>query len=293
MGDTSFARSALRRGLVGVGAGALLLGGVQIVTQSAASALPGLTRQTATSAAGSTTEKSQTVNCPKGRKVLGGAGRIDGAPTGEVGLTLASPVNGGAGFTVSAAEDANGTTANWTITAIAFCSAEPDGLQYAQHTFAAGSTKSRWSSVTCPKGKKVIGAGARVSGAKGRVMLTGMVPSEDGRTITATAYEDEVGTTANWQVTALATCVKPSKDLEIVQAGSIQSSDVSIAAAPLACPEGTRLHGVAGEVSGGNGEVRLRALDDDGDDTAIARAAEDQTGTERMWSVRTFGICAK
>lgn len=293
MGDKSYVRSALRRGLVGLGAGALLLGGVQVVTQSAASALPGLTRQTATSAPGSTTEKSQTVNCPKGRKVLGGAGRIDGAPTGEVGLTFSSPVNGGAGFTVSAAEDANGTSANWTVTAIAFCSAEPAGLQYAQHTFAAGSTKSRWSSVTCPKGKKVIGAGARVSGAKGRVMLTGMVPSEDGRTITATAYEDEAGTDANWSVTALATCVKPTKDLEIVQAGSIQSSDVSIAAAPLTCPEGTRLHGVAGEVAGGNGEVRLRALDDDGDDTAIARAAEDQTGTERMWSVRTFGICAK
>ncbi len=113
------------------------------------------------------------------------------------------------------------------------------------------------------------------------------------RTITATAYEDKTGTTDNWSVTALATCVKPTKGLEIVQAGSIQSSDVSIAAAPLSCPEGTRLHGVAGEVSGGNGDVRLRALDDDGEDTATARAAEDVSGTDRMWSVRTFGICAK
>ncbi|GAA0921787.1 hypothetical protein GCM10009557_91480 [Virgisporangium ochraceum] len=292
MGDTSHMRTTLRRGLAGLGAGALLLGGAQIVTQSAASALPGLVRTTATSAPGSTVEKSQTVNCPKGKKVLGGAGRVDGAPNGEVGLTFSSPVNGGAGFTVSAAEDADGTTANWTVTAIAFCSNEPAGLQYVQHTFTAGSTKSRWSSITCPKGKKVLGAGGRVSGAKGRAVLTGVVPSEDGRTITATAYEDEAGTTANWSVTALATCVKPSKGLEIVQAGTAQSSDVSIAAAPLSCPEGTRLHGVAGEVGGGNGEVRLRALDDDGDDTATARAAEDADGTDRMWSVRTYGICA-
>ncbi|GIJ55810.1 hypothetical protein Vau01_033260 [Virgisporangium aurantiacum] len=293
MGDNSNMRTAVRRGLAGLGAGALLLGGVQIVTQSAASALPGLVRQTATGAPGSRTEMSQTVNCPKGKKVLGGAGRIDGAPNGEVGLTFASPVNGGAGFTVSAAEDANGTTANWTITAIAFCSAPPDGLQYAQHTFAAGSTKSRWSSVTCPKGKKILGAGGRVSGANGRAILTGVTPSEDGRTITATAYEDEAGTTDNWSVTALATCVKPTPGLEVVQAGSIQSSDVSIASATLTCPEGSRLHGVAGEVTGGNGEVRLRQLDATPDSTAVARAAEDADGTDRMWSVHTYGICAK
>ena len=65
------------------------------------------------------------------------------------------------------------------------------------------------------------------------------------------------------------------------------------AAAALTCPEGTRLHGVGGEVSGGNGEVRLRHLDAEQSDTAIARAAEDPTGTDHMWSVRSFGICAK
>jgi hypothetical protein len=208
-------------------------------------------------------------------------------------MTFAGPVNGGDGFTVSAAEDAKGTTANWTITAIAFCSTPPAGLQYVQHTFAAGSSKTRWSSITCPKGKKILGAGGRVSGAGGRVFLTGVTPSEDARTITATAYEDEAGTSANWSVTALATCVTPTSGLEIVQAGTAQSSDVSIAAAALTCPEGTRLHGVAGEVSGGNGEVRLRHLDAAQSDTAIARAAEDPTGTDRMWSVRSFGICAK
>lgn len=293
MGDNSNMRTAVRRGLAGLGAGALLLGGVQIVTQSAASALPGLVRQTATSASDSKTEKSQTVDCPKGKKVLGGAGRIDGAPNGAVGLTFVSPVKAGDGFMVIASEDAKGTAANWTLTAIAFCSNAPQGLEYPQYTFSAGSTKSRWSSITCPKGKKILGAGARVNGGKGRVVLTGMTPSEDGRTITATAYEDEVGTSENWSVTALATCVKPTPGLEIVQAGTVQSSDVSIASATLTCPDGTRLHGVAGEVTGGNGEVRLRHLDATDGSQAVVRAAEDQSGTDRMWSVHTFGICAK
>lgn len=293
MGENSNMRAIVQRGLVGLGAGALLLGGVQVVTQSAASALPGLSRQTATGAAGSKTEQSQTVNCPKGKKVLGGAGRIDGAPPGEVALTFASPVNGGAGFTVSGAEDANGTTANWKITAVAFCSTPPEGLQYVQHTFTPGSTKSRWSSITCPKGKQIIGAGGRVAGGKGRAILTGVTPSEDGRTVTATAYEDEAGTTENWSVVALATCVKPTAGLEIVQAGTVQSSDVSIAAATLTCPEGKKLHGVAGEVTGGNGEVKLRELDGTAGSEAVARAAEAPTGTDRMWSVHSFGICAR
>jgi hypothetical protein len=288
----SIAATVVRRGLAGAGAGALLLGGGQVVTQSSAAAMPGLAQQTATSAKNSV-NKSQTVMCAPGKKVLGGAGRVDGADAGEVGLTTAMPVNDGHGFKVSAAEDANGTTGAWSVTAIAFCATPPEGLQYATYTFSPGSTKSRWSSITCPKGKKILGAGATVNGGNGHVLLTGLVPSEDARTITATAYEDEAGTTANWSITATATCVKPAQGMEIVQGASAQSSDVSVASATLTCPDGTKLHGVAGEVIGGNGEVRLRHLDATPASEARVRAAEDQTGYSKPWSVRSFGICAK
>lgn len=296
MGDKpeyrSYAGTFVRRGLVGLGTGALLMGAVQVVTPGTAAALPGLVRVASTSATNSA-DKSHTVTCPAGRKVLGGAGRIDGAPLGEVGLTAATMVNNGTGFKVSAAEDANGTTAAWSVTAVAFCASAPAGLQYVSYTFGAGSTKSRWTSITCPSGKKVLGAGAIVNGGQNRVLLTGLVPSEDGRTVTGTAYEDEVGTTANWSVTATATCAKPVPGLEIVQAGTAQSSDVSIASATLACPTGTKLFGVGGEVTGGNGEVRVRQLDGSATGTAQVRAAEDQTGYAKPWSVHTYGICAK
>jgi hypothetical protein len=288
----SIAAGIVRRGLVGAGAGALVLGAVQIATPGSAAATSGLTRTTATSATNSV-NKSHTVMCAAGKKVLGGAGRIDGAPLGEVGLTTATVVGNGAGFKVSAAEDANGTTANWSVTAIAFCATPPQGLQYVSFTFASGSTKSRWSSITCPKGKKILGAGATVNGGNNRVLLTGLVPSEDARTVTGTAYEDEVGTPNNWSVTATATCVKPVQGQEIVQAATAQSSDVSIASATLTCPDGTKLHGVGGEVVGGNGEVRMRQLDGSPTSQAQVRAAEDATGYGNPWSVRTFGICAK
>jgi hypothetical protein len=288
----SIAVALLRRGLAGAGAGALLLTGVQVVTQAPAAALPGLVRATATSAMTSV-NKSQTVTCPAGRKVLGGAGRIDGAAVGEVGLTTAAPLPNGTGFKVSATEDANGAAGAWTLTAIAFCSAGPAGLQYASYTFTAGSTKSRWSSVTCPKGKQILGAGATINGGSGRALITGLVPSEDGRTVTATAYEDETGTTSSWSITATATCVNPVAGMETVQGAAAQAHDVSVASATLGCPEGTRLHGVGGEVIGGNGEVRLRHLDAIQGDQARVRAVEDTTGVADPWAVRSFAICAR
>src|SRR5688572_9993251 len=191
----------------GVGAAALLLSGVQVVSAGAATAAPGLVRATATSATNSV-NKSQTATCPAGKKVLGGAGRIDGgAAAGEVGLVSATPLANGTGFTVSAAEDANGTSGAWSITAIAFCAPAPAGLQYVSYAFTAGSTKSGWSSITSPKGKKVLGDGATITGGGGHVLLGGFRPEDDDRTITATPYEDEAGTAANWSITATATCV--------------------------------------------------------------------------------------
>jgi hypothetical protein len=285
------ARGVAARVATGVGVGALLLGGVQVVTAGAAAAAPGLIRATTTSATNSV-NKSQTALCPAGKKVLGGAGRIDGsAAAGEVGLVAAAPLAGGNGFKVSAAEDANGTSGAWSLTAIAFCAPAPAGLQYVSHTFTAGSTKSRWSSTTCPQGKKVLGAGATITGGGGHVLLGGVRPEDDNRTVTATAYEDEAGTAANWSITATATCVSSAQSHEIAQAATVQA-DVSIASATLTCPDGTSLYGVAGEIVGGNGEVLLRQLDATPASQARVNAAEDATGYSNMWSVRTYGICA-
>jgi len=75
-------------------------------------------------------------------------------------------------------------------------------------------------------------------------------------------------------------------------AATAQSSDVSIASATLTCPTGTSLYGVAGEIVGGNGEVLLRQLDATPASEARARGAEDATGYNSLWSVRTYGICA-
>jgi hypothetical protein len=285
-------RRGRARAAAGLGAAALALGGVQVVTASPVAAVPGLVRVTATSATTSA-NKSVTATCPAGRKVLGGAGRIDGTTAqGEVGLVASTPTGGGNGYTVSAAEDANGTNVAWSVSAIAFCAPPMAGLQYVSYTFTAGSSKSRWSTATCPPGKKVLGAGAALSGnGGGHVLLTGVRPEGDNG-VTATGYEDEGGTPGNWSVTATATCVSAVQGLTVERAATAQS-DVSTASATLTCPTGTSLYGVAGEVVNGNGEVRLRQLDATSAGEARARAAEDATGYNKLWSVRTYGICAK
>lgn len=287
---TSTVGRRLRRGITGISVGVLVLGGVQMASIGPAAATAGLTVITSTSA--STSEnKTRTALCPAGTKVLGGATRITGAD-GEVGATAARQLTDGSGFRVSAVEDGNGTTENWSLTAIAFCATAPAGLQYVSFTFQAGSTKSRWSGITCPSGKKVIGAGARVNNGAGNVLLTGLKPTDDERTVEATAYEDEGGHAANWSVTATATCVAPVSGLQVVTAGSAQSADVSIATSSLECPTGTKLHGVGGEIGGGNGEVRLTRMHTLAATQAQTRAAVDETGYGQPWSLRTFGICA-
>jgi hypothetical protein len=296
MGEKPIHRRTSRgvlRIVAGAGAAALLLGGVQVVTATGAAAAPGLVRITKTGATNSV-NKSQTAMCPGGKRVLGGAARIEGlAAPGEVGLVGAAPLANGSGFQVTAAEDADGTAGSWSVTAIAFCAPAPAGLQYVQYAFAAGSSKARWSSVTCPTGKKVLGAGATITGGDGHVLLTGIRPEDGNRTVTAIAYEDEAGTATNWSVTATATCVSAAPGLTLAQAATAQSSDVSVASATLTCPTGTTLYGVGGEVVGGNGEVLMRHLDATPASEARVRAVEDDSGYANPWSVRSFGICAK
>lgn len=68
------------------------------------------------------------------------------------------------------------------------------------------TSQSKSVTVPCPAGTRVTGAGGRIDGAAGQVVLDDVRPSADLTSVTVNALEDETGTTAGWTVTAIAMC---------------------------------------------------------------------------------------
>ena len=86
-----------------------------------ATGLSGLEIVTAVSATDSSSPKSVTVNCPAGKRVIGGGARATGAGAGEIGVTEAYPAS--ATQWVVLGRELDATNASWTLTAFTFCAA--------------------------------------------------------------------------------------------------------------------------------------------------------------------------
>lgn len=83
--------------------------------------LSGLEIVLGATATDSSSPKSVTVNCPVGKRVVGGGARVTGAGAGEVGVTEAYPSLPTQWITLARELDAIGSS--WTLTAYAFCAA--------------------------------------------------------------------------------------------------------------------------------------------------------------------------
>jgi hypothetical protein len=112
------------------------------------------------------------------------AGRAAGGRLGGVGATLRDALRG-AGEHASAAI--------------------PD-LTRVSASSVTDSFLGKSAIASCPARTGLIGTAARISGGDGQVVLEGVRPNVQQRTVTVTAHEDHDGTTANWSVTATAIC---------------------------------------------------------------------------------------
>jgi hypothetical protein len=83
--------------------------------------LNGLEIVTGVSATDSSSPKSVTLNCPAGKRVIGGGARATGSGAGEVGVTEAYPSSATQWVALAREHDAVGSS--WTLTAYAFCAA--------------------------------------------------------------------------------------------------------------------------------------------------------------------------
>ncbi len=252
-----------------------------------ATAPPGLERVVATSAT-SSADKSVTAVCPAGKRLLGtGADRTGGA--GQVTLTSMTPNAALTSVTASAAEDLDGTLADWSLNAYAICANPVAGRERISAPSALDSSSPKPAVATCPAGKQLTGIGGRIGGGGGEVVFDDLIPADSLQQVNLTSYEVEGGTPADWSASSYAICVATSR---LVADFSNVDDSSSPKTTQVDCPVGTRATGAGGDITGALGQAHLDSVWRVGPSTARAVAYEDANAFDFNWSLNAYAICA-
>ncbi|SCL68502.1 hypothetical protein GA0070606_4803 [Micromonospora citrea] len=266
---------------------ALVLG--QLALAGPVAAVPGLSIQTTTGPSNSIA-KSQNAPCPTGTKVIGGGGAITGSGLGQVGMDIMRPLVGGDAYSVTGREDENGVGGNWAVTASAICARPPAGLVMVSGSSAPSLGTSNWFEKSCPLGKRAIGVGGAVVGAPNSEVVLEDLRIHQNSVVVAGA-EDGTGFDDSWWLDATAICADPLPGEQRVTNDSDYTS-AATRSVVATCPPGTRVHGVGGEILGGDGQVRLTQMRATTSTTVTVSAVEDEDGFGSNWKVRAYAVCA-
>ena len=265
---------------------------IQVFGQGAASTstVPSAQVTSALTAFDSTPAKSAVAQCPAGKRVIGGGGRVNGAQ--HVVITRQEPVHVAAGdsFAVDAREDEVGFGGSWAVQAFAICSAPVAGLQIVSATSASSSNAFTSLSASCPGGKFALGGGGRINGGNGQVDLSTLAEgaSVSSRT-TAAGTEDLNGFAGTYSVTAFAVCATGAfADFEVVKVTSAQdSTDRKILS--VACTGNKRVTGGAAfsSIPG-----VIESVSPDANRLRVGVIARENTFTTGTWGVTAVAFCA-
>jgi hypothetical protein len=164
-----------------------------------------------TSGGASSNSPQSTISFCVGQTQVGFGGAVNSG-SGQVHLTnLTRASNGQVDFTsIAAVEDANGFDGAWNVTAYAVCANTPPNLITVSAASPASSV-SKSATVSCPPGTRVHSAGAQLTPAdsdtvSGSLVIDRVAIDPQLLSVTATAREDETGTSDNWSVRAVALC---------------------------------------------------------------------------------------
>ncbi len=259
-----------------------------VIASSASAAVPGLQRVQASSVVDSTPSKFVTATCPAGLQLTGTGSDIDGG-AGNVVIDDQTPNANLTAVTVTAFEDDDGTAANWSVIATAYC-ANPLGAQLVTVSSATDSNNKGVAAV-CPNGTQLLGDGFDVTGSLGEVYTSGLEPNPLLTSVTATAFEDETGEAAAWTLRVYAICAPNPGGLVRVFAASIgSSSDKSVVAN---CPGNKVATGNGHQLAGASGQVLIGKDAPNGGLTAnTVTGYEDDTATNAQWTLRSYLMCA-
>ncbi|MFF1818240.1 hypothetical protein ACFVWG_13155 [Kribbella sp. NPDC058245] len=270
-------------------AAAVLIGTAFVSAQPAQAAVPDLQLVSKTVGPGSATSQSAIAECPlPGYSILGAGAEVVGG-RGQTSLSTYTQIEREWGST-QADEDADGTTADWSLTAFAICSTGPHRDSISQGT-AYDSTAEKIVTVRCPAGTVTTSAGAAMSDG-GSLVLDDAAPSADLTSVTVDVFETQAGRTDNWNANAAARCGAPLPGIQRVAATSVNDS-ASYKSVTATCPAGKKVVGTGHEIVNGKGQVLLDDVAPSPDLSSVrVDAWEDQDGTTNNWTVTAYAVCA-
>jgi hypothetical protein len=237
-------------------------------------------------------DKTVSAICPAGKGLTGGGGDITGG-LGQVVLDDLTPFGTPpTRVEVSADEDEDGTTADWSLRAYAICATPLPGLEQVADSVPFDNSSPKSVTVSCPAGKRVVGAGRDIAGGLGEVVMNS-TPNPTLTSVTVSGFEDEDGFAGDWGVAAIAVCASPPPGLQRVAATSEFHSEGEVKTVSARCPAGKNLLGTGAEITGGGGQVVLDDILPNAALTSVlATGVEDQNGFAGDWSVTSYAICA-
>jgi hypothetical protein len=252
----------------------------------------GLERVAATSSQDSS-NKSFTVSCPPGKRLLGPGADVN-AGQGEVVMDDLRPDAALNSVFVQGVEDGTGTSATWSLTAYAICADPVAGLERVAAGSSLDSEFGKSATASCSGGKRVVGAGGDVAAGNGQVVISAMYPARtfpENDAVTVLGTEDDDGTSATWGVTAYAICAPV---LKLVSTTGHLDSESSKRVSTECGFDGSRLTGVGGEIVGGLGQVVTADLAPQFGDlrSATVFGLEDENGITSGWRLIAYAICA-
>ncbi|TMR91443.1 hypothetical protein [Nonomuraea basaltis] len=173
-------------------------------------------------------------------------------------------------------------------------SADVPDLEFVSVTGVSNSD-NKGLSVTCPGNKRVVGVGADLDGARGKVVLDEVVPSLNS--VSAHAYEygsrynnDNSGTQDDWRIRVWAYCANPHGAVVTSSRESVNSSNNK--SVTVNCPSGYDVIGSGAELTGALGEVVIDEIIPTATSVTV-RGLEDDTGLAADWKIRAYAICAQ
>jgi hypothetical protein len=258
--------------------------------EGSALAVVAATQSVSADSPSNSSNKSISVSCPAGKRVLSAGTWLSFGSTNQVLIDDLRPSADLTSVSVNALEDETGTDESWTVTAAAICATPPPGLERVSATSPLNST-NKTATASCPAGKRVLGAGADINTFNGQVVLDDVRPNAALTSVTATGLEDETGNPANWSVTAYAVCANSIAGLErATETTPLDSIGQKILI--TGCSGGKVMTGVGADINTFNNEVQLSAINFGGAENILLEALEDETGNAAPWSLTSYVICA-
>ena len=156
---------------------------------------------------------------------------------------------------------------------------------------SALDSSNKTVTVTCPTGKRTLGAGADINAGNGQVLFDDIRPNAGLTAVTVQALEDETGYSGPWSVTAYAVCADAIAGLERVATTSALDSGADKVLFP-SCPAGKLATGLGADINAGTGQVLFSVFDVSSSGAVLVEGTEDETGFAGPWSLTAYAICA-